>query len=131
MKGKGNLQILDVKPATDADPGDSGSYMCRAENDIDSNDAEAELNVLGKNPLYTNWFIIQVWYNKYYKLGVVHYTYLEVPGHNFQKILILLFEDLFYLYKQYRLFWNSVLCIYSICKNTCYGVSPIQRLNKA
>ena len=54
MKGKGNLQILDVKPATDADPGDSGSYMCRAENDIDSNDAEAELNVLGKNPLYTN-----------------------------------------------------------------------------
>ena len=54
MKGKGNLQILDVKPATDADPGDSGSYMCRAENDIDSNDAEAELNVLGKKPLYTN-----------------------------------------------------------------------------
>ena len=60
MKGKGNLQILDVKPATDADLGDSGSYMCRAENDIDSNDAEAELNVLGKpssflltNPLYT------------------------------------------------------------------------------
>ena len=48
MKGKGNLQILDLKPATDGDPGDGGSYVCRAENDIDSTDAEAELTVLGK-----------------------------------------------------------------------------------
>ena len=48
MKGKGNLQILDLKPATEDDPGDGGSYVCRAENDIDSTDAEAELTVLGK-----------------------------------------------------------------------------------
>ena len=48
LTGRGNLQILDLQPASGSDPGDGGSYLCRAENDRDSTDAEAELSVLGK-----------------------------------------------------------------------------------
>ena len=49
LTGRGNLQILDLQPASGSDPGDGGSYLCRAENDRDSTDAEAELSVLGKS----------------------------------------------------------------------------------
>ena len=48
MIGGGNLQILNVKSATPTDlDTDEAMYMCRAENDIDSVDAEAKLTVLG------------------------------------------------------------------------------------
>ena len=59
------------------------------------------------NPLYTNGFFLLAWYNK---LGIVHCTYLGVSSYNLQKICILLFGDLFYLYKQRRPWWNAALC---------------------
>ena len=44
-------------------------------------------------------------------------------------------EDLFYLYKQCRPWWNAALCImlhfiwvFSVCKSTRLGVSRIQRI---
>lgn len=48
MIGGGNLQILNVKygEENDAD-NDDATYTCRAENDVDSVDAEARLTVLG------------------------------------------------------------------------------------
>ena len=49
------------------------------------------------NPLYTNGFFLLVQYDK---LGIVHCTHLGVSDYNFQKICILLSEDLLYLYKQ-------------------------------
>lgn len=48
MIGGGNLQILDVKYSEEpSEESDHATYMCRAENDVDSNDAEAQLEVLG------------------------------------------------------------------------------------
>ena len=48
MIGGGNLQILDVKHGgVDDTDSDYATYTCRAENDVDSVDAEARLNVLG------------------------------------------------------------------------------------
>ena len=48
MIGGGNLQILDVKHSgMDDTDSDYATYTCRAENDVDSVDAEARLNVLG------------------------------------------------------------------------------------
>ncbi|XP_053387197.1 neogenin-like [Mercenaria mercenaria] len=47
MIGGGNLQILDVRLGTSSNPdSDDATYMCRAENDVDSVDAEARLTVL-------------------------------------------------------------------------------------
>ncbi|KAL4216343.1 putative aminophospholipid-translocase [Mactra antiquata] len=47
--GGGNLQILNVKLASDSNPeSDDAMYMCRAENDVDSVDAEAQLTVTSK-----------------------------------------------------------------------------------
>lgn len=49
MIGAGNLQILDVKYGDDDDEdSDDATYTCRAENDVDSADAEARLTVLGR-----------------------------------------------------------------------------------
>lgn len=49
MIGGGNLQILDVKYGDDDDDdSDDATYTCRAENDVDSTDAEARLTVLGR-----------------------------------------------------------------------------------
>ena len=53
---------------------------------------------LGFNPLYTNGFFSLVCN----KLGTVHCTYLGVSGYASKKKCILLYEDLFYLYKQCR-----------------------------
>lgn len=43
MIGGGNLQILNVKLSPDER--DDAKYTCRAENDVDSRDAEAQLTV--------------------------------------------------------------------------------------
>jgi len=42
MIGAGSLQIYNVREE------DSGTYTCRAENNIDSDDADATLRVLGR-----------------------------------------------------------------------------------
>ena len=53
MIGGGNLQILDVKYSEEpTEESDHATYMCRAENDVDSNDAEAQLEVLGMSLFY-------------------------------------------------------------------------------
>ncbi|XP_052785952.1 neogenin-like isoform X3 [Mya arenaria] len=47
MIGGGNLQILDVKYSNlEGQESDDATYTCRAENDVDSSDAEARLEVL-------------------------------------------------------------------------------------
>ena len=43
------------------------------------------------NLLYTNGLFLLVWY----KLRIVHWTYLGVPGYNFLTVLYCLSEDLF------------------------------------
>ena len=53
MIGGGNLQILNVKAKSSSDlESDDAKYMCRAENDMDSVDAEARLSVIGKMSIY-------------------------------------------------------------------------------
>ena len=62
------------------------------------------------NHLYTyvNGFFLLVWYNMF---GIVHCTYVGMSGYNFfKKYCIILSEDLFYLYKQCRPWWNAAWC---------------------
>ena len=74
------------------------------------------------NPLYTNGFFFLVWYNK---LGIVHCTYHGCQVIIFKNYCILLSENLLYLYKQYRPWWNAALCcispgssLFCVCTNS-------------
>ena len=60
------------------------------------NDRKTNENV-NINPLYTNEFFLLV---SYYKLGIVHCTFLGMSGYNFRKILYFLSENIIYLNKQ-------------------------------
>ena len=80
-----------------------------------------------------------LWFDSTINLGesIVHISGCLVMI--FKKYCILLSEDLLYLNKQYRPWWNAALCImlhfiwvFTVCKITCSRVliSGIQRVNE-
>ena len=98
---------------------------------------------ISNNPLYTNGFILLVWYNK---LGIVHCTYLGVSGYNFQKILYSFVWRSFLPFQTvqsrmkcsiYAAFHLGLHCLqkyllrgyfiwlFPVCKSTHLGVSPM------
>ncbi|XP_052264335.1 neogenin-like isoform X3 [Dreissena polymorpha] len=115
MIGGGNLQILDVKfSMKEGEESDDATYMCRAENDLDSNDAEAKLDVLVP-PVFTvtpqdqlahEKQDIQIlcqasghprprvsWYRNGHRISSENEDYIKIVDENSLRILGLMMQD--------------------------------------